>query len=134
MQNAACLMDHQMIPILYEDATLIFVDKPAGMVVQRGYDADEPVVLEIVNEYLRAKGEQAILMQRLDRGTSGVLFFSKDPAMNAKLTRQFEQPGLVRDGKQCTADRQIHGVVGSLVLAARKGRQAYAERPNSRSF
>ncbi|HEY0788733.1 MAG TPA: RluA family pseudouridine synthase, partial [Thermoanaerobaculia bacterium] len=86
-----------MLPILFEDPFLIFVDKPAGMVVQRGYDADEPVVLEIVAAYLRSKGERAILMQRLDRGTSGVLFFSKDPAMNAKLTRQFEKKRIVKE-------------------------------------
>src|SRR5258705_10021575 len=29
-------------------------------------------------------------MQRLDRGTSGVMFFSKRADVNAKLTRQFE--------------------------------------------
>ncbi|MGH9456276.1 MAG: RluA family pseudouridine synthase [Thermoanaerobaculia bacterium] len=77
--------------ILYEDAHLLFLDKPPGIVVQRGYDADEPVLLEIAAEYLRPKGEEAILMQRLDRGTSGVIFFSKDRAINARLTRQFER-------------------------------------------
>jgi 23S rRNA pseudouridine1911/1915/1917 synthase len=86
-----------MYPILYEDDWLIFVDKPPGVVVQRGYDADEPVVLEGVASYLEAKGEQAILMQRLDRGTSGVLFFSKDPSINAKLTRQFERKRIVKE-------------------------------------
>ena len=30
------------------------------------------------------------LMQRLDRGTSGVMFFSKRSDVNARLTRQFE--------------------------------------------
>src|SRR5437763_1009084 len=30
-------------------------------------------------------------MQRLDRGTSGVMFFSKLASINANLTRQFEQ-------------------------------------------
>jgi 23S rRNA pseudouridine1911/1915/1917 synthase len=30
------------------------------------------------------------LMQRLDRGTTGVMFFSKRPDINSKLTRQFE--------------------------------------------
>lgn len=78
------------IPILYEDEALIFVDKPPGMVVQRGHDEAEPVVLEIVESYLAPKGETAILMQRLDRGTSGVVFFSKLAAVNATLTRQFE--------------------------------------------
>ena len=80
-----------MTAILYEDPYLIFVDKPPGIVVQRGYDAAEPVLLEMVEAMLAEKGERAILMQRLDRGTSGVIFFSKDPAVNARLTRQFER-------------------------------------------
>jgi 23S rRNA pseudouridine1911/1915/1917 synthase len=86
-----------MYPILYEDDWLIFVDKPAGVVVQRGYDADEPVVLEVVSSYLEARGQRAILMQRLDRGTSGVLFFSKDPSVNANLTRQFERKRIAKE-------------------------------------
>lgn len=77
--------------ILYEDAVLLFLDKPAGVVVQRGYDAEEPVLFEEVQEYVRAKGAEAFLLQRLDRGTTGVIFFSKDPAMNVRLTRQFER-------------------------------------------
>lgn len=77
--------------ILYEDDALIFVDKSPGIVVQRGYDADEPVLLELVEQYLSARGERAILMQRLDRGTSGVMFFSKLASINAQLTRHFEK-------------------------------------------
>ncbi len=77
--------------VLYEDSALIFVDKPGDIVVQRGYDADEPVLLEDVSRYLADKGETAFLMQRLDRGTSGVIFFSKLSKINANLTRQFER-------------------------------------------
>lgn len=77
--------------ILYEDDDLIFVDKSPGIVVQRGYDADEPVLFEQVLAYCQANGETAFLMQRLDRGTSGVLFFSKKPDVNPNLTRQFEK-------------------------------------------
>lgn len=33
----------------------------------------------------------AYLMQRLDRGTSGVIFFSKRADINVRLTRQFER-------------------------------------------
>ena len=75
-----------MLEILYEDADLLFINKPANMVVQRGYDPHEPVLLEIAAAYAK----QLFLMQRLDRGTSGVMFFSKSPDINAKLTRQFE--------------------------------------------
>ena len=75
-----------MLDILYEDSALLFVNKPAGIVVQRGYDADEPVLLEIAV----AHAGHLFLMQRLDRGTSGVMFFSKLASINANLTRQFE--------------------------------------------
>src|SRR5438067_12243492 len=73
--------------ILYEDDALLFVNKPAGIVVQRGYDAEEPVLLEQAAEY----AGHLFLMQRLDRGTSGVMFFSKLASINANLTRQFDQ-------------------------------------------
>src|SRR5688572_18834190 len=80
-----------MIRILYEDEVLIFVDKPAGMVVQRGFDAEEPVLLEMVQEYA---GQPVFLMQRLDRGTSGVIFFTKQAEVNRNLTRQFERKSI----------------------------------------
>ncbi|HVR41658.1 MAG TPA: RluA family pseudouridine synthase [Thermoanaerobaculia bacterium] len=73
--------------ILYEDEALLFINKPPGLVVQRSYDMDEPVLVELVAEYT----SPSFLMQRLDRGTSGVMFFSKRADINAKLTRQFEQ-------------------------------------------
>ena len=76
-----------MLKILYEDAALLFVDKPANIIVQRAYDPDEPVLLEMAQEH----AGPLFLMQRLDRGTSGVIFFSKQAEINAKLTRQFEK-------------------------------------------
>jgi 23S rRNA pseudouridine1911/1915/1917 synthase len=75
-----------VIEILYEDDALIFVNKPPNLVVQRAHDPDEPVLLELV----AAHASPLFLMQRLDRGTSGVMFFSKSAEVNAKLTRQFE--------------------------------------------
>ena len=77
--------------ILFEDDSLIFINKPAGIVVQRGYDAAEPVLHEDVSRYLAEKNEKSFLLQRLDRGTSGVIFFSKRAELNANLTRQFER-------------------------------------------
>ncbi|MGZ8866866.1 MAG: RluA family pseudouridine synthase [Thermoanaerobaculia bacterium] len=73
--------------ILYEDEALIFINKPPGLIVQRAYDQDEPVLYEMVAVHT----SPLFLMQRLDRGTSGVIFFSKRSDINAKITRQFEQ-------------------------------------------
>ncbi len=75
-----------MLEVLYEDSALLFINKPPGIVVQRSYDPNEPVLLE----QAEAHGGKLFLMQRLDRGTSGVIFFSKLTEINSKLTRQFE--------------------------------------------
>lgn len=72
--------------MLYEDEALLFVNKPPHLIVQRAYDPDEPVLLEMAASH----AGPLFLMQRLDRGTSGVIFFSKLGAVNARLTRQFE--------------------------------------------
>ena len=72
--------------ILYEDRALIFIDKPPGLVVQRRmFEPDEPFLHDLVQRHT----SPAFLMQRLDRGTSGVIFFSKLADVNARLTRQF---------------------------------------------
>jgi 23S rRNA pseudouridine1911/1915/1917 synthase len=76
-----------VIEILYEDDALIFVNKPPDLIVQRAYDANEPILYDLV----AAHTSPLFLMQRLDRGTSGVIFFSKRADVNAKLTRQFEK-------------------------------------------
>ena len=79
-------MNPRDLRILYEDAALVFIDKPAGLVVQRRMFApDEPCLHDLVQQH----ASPAFLLQRLDRGTSGVIFFSKRADVNARLTRQF---------------------------------------------
>jgi len=76
------------LQILYEDAALIFIDKPPGLVVQRRmFEPDEPFLHDLVQRHT----SPAFLLQRLDRGTSGVIFFSKLADVNARLTRQFQR-------------------------------------------
>src|SRR5688500_9246380 len=74
------------LDVLFEDDALIFVNKPAGLVVQqRLHHPDEPYLHAEVMRHTAP----AYLLQRLDRGTSGVMFFSKRDDVNARLTRQF---------------------------------------------
>ena len=76
------------LDVLYEDDTLLFVNKPAGLVVQqRMHEPGEPFLHDLIE---KAFGP-VYLMQRLDRGTSGVMFFSKRSDINVRLTRQFER-------------------------------------------
>jgi 23S rRNA pseudouridine1911/1915/1917 synthase len=77
-----------MLHILYEDDALVFINKPAGIVVQqRMYEPDEPFLHDLVMRHT----SPAYLMQRLDRGTSGVIFFSKRADLNVRFTRLFER-------------------------------------------
>ncbi len=73
---------------LFEDDALIFLNKPPGIVVQQRMHApEEPFFHDLVARHT----SPAYLMQRLDRGTSGVIFFTKRADVNARLTRQFEK-------------------------------------------
>jgi 23S rRNA pseudouridine1911/1915/1917 synthase len=76
-----------MLEILYEDDFLLFLNKPSGIVVQRGFNEHETTLWD---EAL-AHTQPLFLLQRLDRGTSGVIFFSKLDAMNVRITRRFEK-------------------------------------------
>jgi len=92
-----------MIDILYEDDTLIFINKPAGLVVQqRMHEPDEPFLHDLVAK----QSGPVYLMQRLDRGTSGVMFFSKRSDLNVRLTRQFERKR-IRKGYLAIAEGEL---------------------------
>lgn len=95
-----------MLDILFEDEALLFVNKPPDIVVQRGYDAEEPILID----QAVAHAGPLFLMQRLDRGTSGVMFFSKLSSINANLTRQFERKAIRKRylalSEGCLGERQ----------------------------
>jgi 23S rRNA pseudouridine1911/1915/1917 synthase len=74
------------VDVLYEDEALLFVNKPPDIIVARSHDPAEPTLFDLAS----AHAGKIYLMQRLDRGTSGVMFFSKLSAINARLTRHFE--------------------------------------------
>lgn len=68
----------QEFPILFEDAALLVIDKPAGVAVHGGSGVSFGVI-----EQLRAARPQASLLElvhRIDRETSGVLIVAKKRA------------------------------------------------------
>ena len=66
-----------MLPILYQDAHLVAIDKPAGLLVHRtGLDAGETrFAVQLLRDQL---GQAVWPLHRLDKGTSGVLVFALD--------------------------------------------------------
>src|SRR5262249_15313544 len=83
------------LPILYQDADLIVVDKPAGMVVHpaAGHESGTLVnaLLHHVDDLSGIGGEKRPgIVHRLDRGTSGVMVVAKHGAAHEELARQFD--------------------------------------------
>ena len=70
---------NEKLTILYRDERLIFVDKPSGMVVHRGWARDKVALADIVRDEII--GARVFAIHRLDRGTSGVVGFALDSEM-----------------------------------------------------
>ncbi len=82
------------LTILYEDADLVVVDKPAGMVVHpaAGHASGTLVnaLLHHVRDLSGVGGERRPgIVHRLDRGTSGVMVVAKHDQAHEALARQF---------------------------------------------
>jgi len=120
------------LAVVFEDAWVVVVDKPQGLLSIPGKDASvtDSVLARLRARYPRATGP--LLVHRLDLDTSGLLVAALDPRTHADLQRQFTRrevhkryvawvEGLVR-GDQGTIDfpmrvdlddrpRQIHDPV-----------------------
>jgi 23S rRNA pseudouridine1911/1915/1917 synthase len=90
------------LPILYQDADLIVVDKPAGMVVHpaAGHATGTLVnaLLHHVQDLSGIGGERRPgIVHRLDRGTSGVMVVAKHDRAHEELSRQFHDREVEKD-------------------------------------
>ncbi len=78
-----------MTAILYEDAAMLAVDKPAGVLAVRGREgAAEPSLLD---ELARERNEKLFIVHRLDRNTSGILLFARTAQAHRALNLAFEE-------------------------------------------
>jgi len=95
---APSTVEAQDIPlaVLHEDAAILVIDKPAGMVVHPAPGAPRDTV---VNAFLHRMGgglapgaaERPGIVHRLDRDTSGVLVIARTAAALEALARQFRE-------------------------------------------
>jgi 23S rRNA pseudouridine1911/1915/1917 synthase len=90
------------LPILYQDADIIVVDKPAGMVVHpaAGHESGTLVnaLLHHVDDLSGIGGEKRPgIVHRLDRGTSGLMVVAKNDAAHHELARQFHDREVEKD-------------------------------------
>lgn len=73
--------------IIYEDANLIVVDKPAGLsVLPDGWEKDSEYLVKM----LEGMYETVYIVHRLDKITSGVMVFARNAETHRALNIQFE--------------------------------------------
>ncbi|WP_299780347.1 RluA family pseudouridine synthase [uncultured Roseobacter sp.] len=74
--------------VLHEDAEVLLVDKPAGLLSVPGKG---PELADCLLNRVQAAFPDALLVHRLDRDTSGVMIFALTPHAQRHLGLQFEK-------------------------------------------
>lgn len=75
------------IPVLHQDAHLLVVNKPSGLLTVPGKGPDKA---DCLIDRLRRNHPGILLVHRLDTDTSGVIVFALTPTAQAHLGKQFE--------------------------------------------
>lgn len=81
------------LTLLYEDAMLLAVDKPAGLLAVPGRGDDKH---DCLWSRVAAAFPDALIVHRLDQATSGVMLFGRGAPVQRALSRAFEQRGVVK--------------------------------------
>ena len=79
---------HDQIEILYQDESLVLINKPSGLLSLSGKN---PQNLDSVHHRLVQQFPGCTLIHRLDFGTSGLMVIARNKATNAALCQQFSQ-------------------------------------------
>lgn len=76
--------------LAYEDDFLLIIDKPAGMLVHPTVSERGTTLYDYVKAYYEANGINAGIhpVSRLDRNTSGLVVFAKEPVVQHWLSQQ----------------------------------------------
>lgn len=76
--------------LAYEDDFLLIIDKPAGMLVHPTVSERGTTLYDYVKAYYEATGINAGIhpVSRLDRNTSGLVVFAKEPVVQHWLSQQ----------------------------------------------
>jgi 23S rRNA pseudouridine1911/1915/1917 synthase len=112
------------LEILFEDADLLVLNKPAGCTVHPGAGTREPTLVQGILAHTRgtlSNSDDPVrpgIVHRLDKETSGVLVVAKTNAVHRDLAQQFMQHTLLRRyvafcwGKPSPLSGEIRAAIG----------------------
>ena len=101
---------HEQIEILHQDAHLLIINKPSGLLSLSGKN---PQNLDSVHYRLVQQFPDCTLAHRLDFGTSGLMVVARNKAINAALCQQFSQRSVTKtySALLCGHLREDDGVI-----------------------
>src|SRR5690242_18569460 len=77
------------LSILYEDDSLVAVNKPPGLLAVPIPGSETPSALSLLSGPLASRRQRVFIVHRIDRFASGVLLFAKSKPDREALVRQF---------------------------------------------
>jgi 23S rRNA pseudouridine1911/1915/1917 synthase len=93
-QIPAASLERQGLKIIYRDEDIVVVDKRAGLLSMGSEGEKERTAHRILNEHLKAlaksPAQQAFIVHRLDRETSGLMMFARSRAIQAALQQNWK--------------------------------------------
>ena len=127
------------LKIVYEDQSLLVVDKDAGMVVHPTADHPSGTLVNAILHYLKAvperdKSLRPGIVHRLDKGTSGLLVIAKSQEALDLLKKQFKDRTVVKKYLALVGG-QIEppsGVIEKPIARHPKNRQKFAVSQDGR--
>lgn len=93
-QIPATSLEHRGLKIVYLDDAVVVVDKQAGLLSMGSEGEKERTAHRILNEHLKAltksPAQQAFIVHRLDRETSGLMMFARSRRIQAVLQQNWK--------------------------------------------
>jgi 23S rRNA pseudouridine1911/1915/1917 synthase len=93
-QVPAPSLERHGLKIVYLDEDIVIVDKSAGLLSMGSEGEKERTAHRILNEHLKAltssQSQQAFVVHRLDRETSGLMMFARSRAVQATLQENWK--------------------------------------------
>jgi 23S rRNA pseudouridine1911/1915/1917 synthase len=116
------------LPIVYQDADVVVLDKPAGMVVHPGAGHSGGTLVNALLHHVKdlsgVGGElRPGIVHRLDRGTSGIMVVAKHDRAHQELSRQFADREV---------DKEYVALVWGVVHAGRRIDEPIGRDPGNR--
>lgn len=140
------------LEIVYEDAAMIVVNKPAGMVTHPGNGTDESTLVHALLHHTRGQlsavgaPDRPGIVHRLDKETTGLIVVAKTDQAHHRLVKAFNERDVYKrycaliagvPGKRSGASREPigrHPVVRTRMAIVNAGRPAHTDWAVEQSF